>query len=98
MKASCSTPTTAKKSRFVTTKVTTSTPVSYKSRQVVVKSSAKKKSVKKKNIIVKRKREENSSDEDVGQDVHDIIPPSQNSSIHTSTVSASMARLLFAVG
>src|ERR1044072_4741381 len=77
MKASSSTSSTAKKSRSGPPKVTTSTPVSYKSRQVTVKSPATKKSTKRKNIVVKRKRAESSSDEDVGQDVCDIIPPSQ---------------------
>ena len=66
MKASSSTPATAKKARSPAIKVPTTTPVSYKSRQVDVQISAKKKYFKKKNMVVKRKRAESSSDEDVG--------------------------------
>ena len=55
----------------------TSTPVTYASRQVIVKKTAPKKDSRKKTVDVKRKRADSSTDEDVGQDVLDIVPPSQ---------------------
>ena len=72
-------------------KVSSSTPISYKSRQVTVKpinkSNKKKKSVKKKNTVAKKKRvESTSSDPDVGQHVLDIVPPSHRRKIASKKV------------
>ena len=81
----------AKQNSPVTARASSSTPISYKSRQVSVKnvkkSSKKKKSIKKKNIAVKRKRvESSSSDPDVGQHVLDIVPPSHRRKIASKKV------------
>src|ERR1044072_3883287 len=71
VKTPSSNPTSSKKVK--------TTPVTYKSRQVSVEPSTKKKTFRKMTVAVKRKRTESSSDEDhdVGQDVLDIVPPSQ---------------------